>query len=321
MNNGTTTSGTTAYYAGPAGNRTVLPPVPLPRGPGTGPAEVDLLPLFRNLSALTTFNWTNYQYLLSGFNGMMGRYGAGIGNALPGVNGGSPSGSPLTLNNNFSYNGVMGSNYWTWTLSSTNLDSYGTPPDPQAAGAMALDTAGRQIWISSGGTVANGPYDFDFTRDAPHAVDRTTVNDAFSVAEMEAHPALDRSRCHDVAHAAGQFRRPPMAELRLCSTAAARSLRWKAATCRSPAAVLPPALRSYLTYGQLSNSQSYNKYRSVHPIDLLYAQFLENGGTVAQARVGRRAANPLGGNGGAEDGHQSPLRRGRSRCRPDIADN
>ena len=61
-----------------------------------------------------------------------------------------------------------------WTNFQTTYDAYGSPPDPQTIGAVALDRAGRPLYISMGGQVANGPYDIDLTRNAPHAVDQAT---------------------------------------------------------------------------------------------------------------------------------------------------
>ena len=97
----------------------------------------------------------------------MGRYGdAQSARALPGING---TGSLLTLNNAFPYNGVMGGIIGR-TFQNTLYDAHGSPPDPQTFGAVALDRAGRPLYISMGGPVANGPYDIDLTHNAAHAV-------------------------------------------------------------------------------------------------------------------------------------------------------
>ncbi len=85
------------------------------------------------------FFWTNYQALLSGSGGRMGRYGRrplACRSAAP-CRGSIGTGSPLTLNNAFPYNGVMdGSTITYWTNFQTIFDAYGSPPDPQTFGAV-----------------------------------------------------------------------------------------------------------------------------------------------------------------------------------------
>jgi hypothetical protein len=263
-------------YAGQVGG--APPNVTLPRGQGTGPAEVNLMPLFRNLSSPTNFSSQNYQYLLSGnnANGTMGRYGpltggAGI-NSLPGLSG---TGSLLTINEAFPYSGMLNGTYWS--MSGVYLDAYGTPPDPQAMGAFALDTAGRPLYISFGGQVSYGPYDLDTTRNAPHGVDLALVDNPFSVAEFE---SIMRWTDRDAATL-------PRRLVNLTNTGGGSILNGRCAEFTvesynvpvSPA-VLPPTLRF--------NSQNGQAYllnrRSVHPIDLLYAQVVKNGGSVQQAQ-------------------------------------
>ena len=178
--------GLPAQFAGQVGAPNVVPPIALPRGQATGPAEDDLLPLFRQIAAPTNFNYGAYQSLLTGttVNGsfVMGRYGP----ALPGTTSGIPPGARLTWNTAFPYSSVLSNGSATyWSVSGGSLDAYGSPPDPHAMGAVGLDPAGRFMNISMGSQLANGHYDMDLTRNAPHAVDQTTVNNAFGVAEME----------------------------------------------------------------------------------------------------------------------------------------
>ena len=168
----------------------------MPRGQGTGPAEVNLLPLFRNPSSFASISNTNYAAVLSGSGNLTGRYGPPSnmpsGSGVPGLSG---TGSLLTQNASFPYNSdVNGNTYWanfavpgfTPTNASPNIfDAYGTPPDPQTFGAYALDRAGRPLYISLGGPLVNGPYDLDLTRNAPHAVNQVTVNNPFGAAELE----------------------------------------------------------------------------------------------------------------------------------------
>ena len=242
-------------FAGPAGSSVTTAPVNLMRGQGSGPAEVNLLPLFRDPSTPTNFLWGSYQNLLWGSGANMGRYGPGIGTALPGING---QGSALTINNEFPYGGVMGVNYWT----NPNLDAYGSPPDPQAMGSIALDPAGRPFHISMGGQVANGPYDIDLTRNAPHAVNQAYTDNPFGVAEFERilRP-FDRDsntlpqRLFDLTNTGnGSLLQSRRAEITIESPGMPIS-----------SGVLPMGLRDPLP----GNT-------STHPVDILYAQILKN---------------------------------------------
>ena len=94
--------------------------------------------------------------------------------------------------------------------SRTIYDAYGSPPDPQTFGAVGLDRAGRPLYISLGGPVANGPYDIDLTRNAPHAVIRPSApsnprsDNPFGVAEVRTHPPLLRSRRRHASATIGQ---------------------------------------------------------------------------------------------------------------------
>ena len=257
-----------AYFAGTAGSQVSTATVLLPRGQGSGPAEVNLLPLFRNPYSAGSFLLPNFQAVLSGSGALMGRYGpplpsGQIGSALPGVNG---SGSPLSLNHAFPYNGVMGGTYWTHFQSI--YDAHGSPPDHQTFGAVALDHAGRPLYISMGGPVANGPYDIDLTRNAAHAVSQpNTPDNPFGVAELE---SLLRSYDRDAGmfpqrlisltnSGTGSFLVPRRAEL--------TSESWMVPTA---SAVLPPTLR----INNLPNNQS------VHPVDIIAAKIQQSGGNL-----------------------------------------
>ena len=275
-----------AYFAGPVGTPLGTSPFALPRGTGTGTAEVNLLPLFRTTPATPSFLWNNYQYLLSGNGSLMGRYGPGIGSALPGIDSAYQGtnitiGSPLTLNNAFPYCGVGGGNYWmNFALPVTPLtppsiyDAYGSPPDPQAMGAVALDRAGRPLYISLGGPVCNGPYDIDLTRNAPHAVSQATVDNPFGVAEMER-----ILRCYDRDSATLPQR---LANLTNSSgTGSVLQSRRAEFTTESEwvpcaSAVLPPSLRTSLP-----------NYRSLHPVDILTAKVAQCGGPAANINAMR----------------------------------
>jgi hypothetical protein len=268
-----TSSGSAAYFAGPYGQTITQPPVALPRGQGTGPAEVNLMPLFRNGSGSFDFSsYQYYQYLLSGNTAsnptVMGRYGGpNVGSALPGIESTQFHGSYLTMNNAFPFNGIMGGTYWN-NLSSGVWDAYGTPPDYQTIGAEALDTAGRPMYFSMGGPVVNSPYDSDLTRNAAHAVDSALMDDAFSGGEME------RILRHSDRDATTLPRR--LVDLTLSTTGSILNSRPTEITVESnsvpvSAAVLPPGLRRYLP-----------NYRSVHPVDILYAQVAKNTGKPPQ---------------------------------------
>ena len=97
------------------------------------------------------------------------------------------SGSPLDAQSCLSLQRRdRGATAWDyWTNFQTIYDAYGSPPDPQTFGAVALDRAGRPLYISLGGPVANGPYDIDLTRNAPTPWTRPTANNPFGVAELE----------------------------------------------------------------------------------------------------------------------------------------
>jgi hypothetical protein len=171
----------------------------LPRGQGYGPAEVNLLPLFGT-------NIQQYQSLLTGItgtglfpNGLNGRYGELGGSPQPGISG---TLWPDTFNKWWDYQGASSTaslNYWAYRSApgSAWTDAYLSPPDTQGYGAVALDAAGRPLWMSMGTTCINTPYDLNLSRNAAHAVDYSPTSnpngpfylpadDPFGPAELEA---------------------------------------------------------------------------------------------------------------------------------------
>ncbi len=293
-------------FAGPVGGATTAkPPVALPRGQGTGPAEVNLMPLFRNLSSPATFYSANYQYLLAGYNGTMGRYGPLTGRrtgsigALPGLAG---SGSLLTINQAFPYSGDMKPVSGTyWTMSGGTLDAYGTPPDFQTIGAIGLDTAGRRIDISMGGQVANGPYDIDLTRNAAHGVNVAAFDNPYSVAEFEHVLRWTDRDAATLPAAPGQSdeqrqRVDPQRPLRGVHRGELQRAGLARGFAVQPAAV--PAQQALRPSGRssLRTVLQERRHQHQHP---------------AHGPVGHVAASSLGSDPRFEDGHQPSLRRRR----------
>jgi hypothetical protein len=263
-------TGGTTQFAAMVGVNLTQAPVVLQRGQGSGPAEVNLLPLFRD-SATSKFLPADYQALQalmlgSTGSGWMGRYGPGGNSGMPALPGTISSasaipGSILAINSAFPYidaqNSVSGKNFWTMPA----LDAYGSPPDPQAFGTVALDTAGRPFYISMGGQVPNGPYDIDLTHNAPHAVDQSTIDNPFGVAEFE---RILRSFDRDT----GTLPQRLYALSLVSGTSVLQPRRAEFTTeswgvpCSS--GVLPPTLRGIA--------------RSQHPVDILYAQLAKSSG-------------------------------------------
>jgi hypothetical protein len=165
----------------------------LPRGQGYGPAEVNLLPLFADSSG--NYHPQQYSTVLTGIpanglfpSGLNGRYGELGGTPQPGI---ANWLWPDTFNKWWDYQGASSTanqNYWSYRSApgSAWTDAYLSPPDPQGYGAVALDVAGRPLWMSMGTTCINTPYDLNLSRNAPHAVDSAPADDAFGPAELEA---------------------------------------------------------------------------------------------------------------------------------------
>jgi hypothetical protein len=164
------------------------PQYALPRGLGYGPPEVNLMPLFQA-------NPNTYNTLLVGNGTLNGRYGelgyvTGTNSPMPGyANGGL---WPDTYNRWWDYQGAdpndQNHTYWYYRSKPGSFwwDAYGSPPDPQGYGAVALDVAGRPLYMSLGGSCWNTPYDMNLSLNAPCAVDNAPANDKFGPAELEA---------------------------------------------------------------------------------------------------------------------------------------
>ncbi|MCE5269229.1 MAG: hypothetical protein LLG00_15235, partial [Planctomycetaceae bacterium] len=158
--------------------------VSLPRGQGFGPADVNLNYV---LSPSAPTDTTLYQRLLTGANGYQGRYGA---TGVPGAAGVDT----LSINKWFQYAGDSANNgannYWWGFLTAVPpayvRDSYGTPADPFGAGAVALDVAGRPLWMSHmGESTADNPYELNLGPSVARGLPNGTPNNPFSPAELE----------------------------------------------------------------------------------------------------------------------------------------
>ncbi|MGA2066902.1 MAG: hypothetical protein ABSG86_18130 [Thermoguttaceae bacterium] len=178
----------------------------LARGLGYGPAEVNLLPLFADPSGSGNYWIQQYQNLLvgsspnaifpAGLNGRYGEMGLVSGNTIP-----QPGVAnwlwPDTFNKWWDYQGNSPANannpssptYWYWSYRTNPgnrwVDAYGSPPDTQGYGAVAVDVAGRPLFMSMGGSCVNTPYDLNLSRKAAHAVDWAQGDDPYGPAELE----------------------------------------------------------------------------------------------------------------------------------------
>ena len=169
----------------------------LPRGQGMGPADVNLRPLFQGVTGMQPL--AMYQMILGGDKTQLdGRYGdfqlASAGQMpRPGfaANDSRLDNSvfnPLHYNRWAEYTG----NYWGFVTSTTfQLDSYATPPDLVAAGAVGLDLGGRPLWASMGRDtqLPDVPYKINLSPKAPHGAttpaNQYVPDNPFSPAEME----------------------------------------------------------------------------------------------------------------------------------------
>ena len=150
----------------------------LHRGMGFGPAEI-------NLMAIPNFTPALCKQLLVGAGGLEGRYGL-TANGQPGVAGVADM---LNLNKWFAY----GQNYSDFT-NVNNAGAYGSPPDPYGQGVVALDAAGRPMYLAMGGTTIDNPYELDLSHVAAHGTPNppgvggvipNKPNNLFSPAELE----------------------------------------------------------------------------------------------------------------------------------------
>ena len=284
-----------AFLAAPANSKPVsTPSVALPRGQGTGAAEVNLLPLFRDPHRPWNFLWPTpqnptqanlYQSLLCGSGTLAGRYGPGIGHTPPALPPGVGWGSYLTWNSAFPYNGVFpsGPTNWTnyWSSFQLIFDAFGSPPDPQTMEAVALDRAGRPMHISAGGPVFWGPYDLSLHRNASRALGQNVAYNPFSVAELESVVRPYDSDANTLSQ-----RLIMLTSSGSGSVLPARSAEITTESYGVPcaSAVLPPSLRqAYVPTNpsvpiNLNDPKTFVRrpllanYRSTHPVNMLEAK-------------------------------------------------
>jgi hypothetical protein len=180
-----------APYADPL----ALPPravaaVPLAKGQGYGPAEINLKWLLAGASPKA------YARLLGGANDpqrgtiIEGRYGDNSLAAKPGRPGRH---SPLLLNKWFEYGG----DYWSFMTSPANYapDAYGTPPGMTGNCSIGLDLSGHPIYYGLGDVSAqhpiNSPYELDLRRPGAWRCglslsgDSVHVDNPFTQSELE----------------------------------------------------------------------------------------------------------------------------------------
>ncbi|MGA2031103.1 MAG: hypothetical protein ABSG68_02500, partial [Thermoguttaceae bacterium] len=147
----------------------------LARGTGVGPAEINLQPLFGSSGSL-------YKQLLQGSAalGLPGRYGS---DGLPGP---GAVQTPLSWNKWFDYYAnTSGGTYWNYLTAATTVgDPYGSPPDPEGDGAVALDLNGTPLYLSCGGATLLNPYQIDLSRNAPHGI-AGGADEPFGPGELE----------------------------------------------------------------------------------------------------------------------------------------
>jgi hypothetical protein len=254
----------------------------LPRGQGYGPAEINLMPLFSTAGA--TMQYSLYQSLLTGNAAMelLGRYGesafASAGTNVP-LLGSPPAIRPLVANRWFDYSG----DYWNDRANpNCGFDAYGSPPDPQGYGAVALDPAGRPLYLSMGGSIANTPYSVDLSNGARQSAERHNnsytagepVYSPFGPAEME---RILRPYDRDAATLPARLAtltamRPgdPGTSVLLAKRYAATTESWNV-PC--PSIALPPALRVAMQ----SNQNGGVGDRPRHVVDLLVARLIREG--------------------------------------------
>jgi len=158
----------------------------VPWGQGTGPAEINLLPAFEDVTSPGTYYMPLYRQLLIGEPSMVdGRYGeAGVDLPMAGVTGAD---DPQSWNRNYAYAG----NYWGY-LSGGNqsmLGAYGSPPDFLGIGGVALDMAGRPLFLSMGqynDTTTDDHYEIDLSLGKTRGLSGWSLTDnPFSAAEFE----------------------------------------------------------------------------------------------------------------------------------------
>lgn len=192
------------------------------RGQGYGPAEINLLPLFMGNSNEPA-PMDRFRMVLTGYpaKGLEGRYGELQNYGTSGFIQAGYTGvlDYLTANKLFQYGPARPpyqSNYWDFfvspnTMDTTKLDAYGAPPDISGTGAVALDLAGRPLYLdylyrtvknpSNMGVAfpaVDNPYEINLSQNVPRGMpyplyDPSTnkqrsiplPDNPFSVAELE----------------------------------------------------------------------------------------------------------------------------------------
>ncbi len=265
--------GTTSYQG--VGFAGVAPsPLPPARGQGYGPAEVNLAPLCRSSTNAFDSPYTNpnspvynlpvYQALLMGASrAQLGRYGETAGSGYPGS---TNNYNLLTWNRWFPYN----ENTW-WMFLTGNAgyipDLFGSPPDPQGFGAIALDEGGRPLYISMGGTIKNSPYDFDLSPNAAKSTGASTPDSAYSVAELErVLRAFDRDATT-----------LPNRLMTLSTTSGGTSALLPHRAEITTESVSVPVAASVLPVLQRSDSNSPTPFLTQHPSDIVVSALAANG--------------------------------------------
>ena len=140
-------------------------------------------------------------------------------------------------------------------------------PTLRSSGAVGLDRAGRPLYVSYGGPVANSPYDIDITLNAPHAVDLPGVNSPFGVGELERILRFPDRDAPSLPQRLANLTTVGNSSVLLPRRAEVTTESWWVPVA---SAVLPPALRNALP-----------SHRSVHPVDLLEARIRLGGGNAA----------------------------------------
>jgi len=158
----------------------------VPWGQGTGPAEINLLPAFEDITTPGTYYVPLYRQLLAGeASAVDGRYGEAGGQfQLPGFSGQE---DPRSWNRNYAY----AQDYWGYLSGGDRLalGAYGSPPDFLGVGGVALDMAGRPVFLNmghSGTDFPDDPYEIDLSPGSTHGLSGWSWTDnPFSPAEFE----------------------------------------------------------------------------------------------------------------------------------------
>ena len=151
----------------------------LPRGQGNDPPEINLTPVLVGHPVLAG---TQYDNLLTGTTAWQGRYGA----ANPGVSGRNDY---LDFNKHFMFRTPFNYPNTLVPTLSTDLYTYGTPPDRKGTLAVGIDLRGQPVYKLMGSwanAAVDDPYELDLSRDGPKGVHGgSPVDNAFSLGELE----------------------------------------------------------------------------------------------------------------------------------------